>query len=147
MSEYKNESELIAALGEPALWLDSESFHDKPTREHQDIQDKYAIYFKPEASGGCIVYGLTPRGWVVNPSLRFPVFVLSKLAQRAMKFADAYDKYTGGQRIPNDILPMYDRNTITPAGTVMKDWRLISESVKTISLGEHQPIDTTHNEN
>lgn len=136
MPEYKSKNDLIEALGEPALWLSSESFEDKPTREQQDVQDEYAIYFKPEASGGCIVYGLTPRGWVVNPSLRFPVFALTKLAQRAMKFADAYNRSTDGQSIPMEIMTHYDQNTITPAGTVVKDWRLLSESAKAITLGE-----------
>ncbi len=44
------------------------------------IADKYWLFLDSRASGGCVVYGLFGRGWVVNPSLRYPLRVLANRA-------------------------------------------------------------------
>ena len=80
MADYETLEKLIADLGEPALMLNSKNYKTPERRGYEDVCDSYAIYFHESASGGCIAYGKTNYGWVMNPSLRFPVCALMKMA-------------------------------------------------------------------
>lgn len=96
MADYETLEKLIADLGEPALMLDSKDYKTPERRRYEDVCDSYAIYFHESASGGCIAYGKTNYGWVVNPSLRFPVCALMKMVleskEREVKaFSDKHE--------------------------------------------------------
>jgi len=78
MTEYETLDALLAEKGQPALLLDATSYSTKKKRWLEDVCSRYAIYFSAEAAGGCIAYGETRDGWVVNPSLRWPLLHLTQ---------------------------------------------------------------------
>lgn len=82
MSEYNSLKDMCATLGEPDILLDSSDYKNEDKRMLEDVCLKYAIYFDTLSHGGCIVYGLVNRGWIVNPSLRWPLFELAKILSK-----------------------------------------------------------------
>lgn len=82
-ASYKTEEQLINDLGEPDFWIDSSDYKTWEERETEDVLDKYAVYFKDSANGSCIVYGLTDRGWIVNPNLRYPLYYMMNKVQQS----------------------------------------------------------------
>lgn len=79
MSDTENIDLVIAEYGPPAVHLKPTARTLERTPISHDIAEEYMIFFSEKAAGGCIAYGRYKRGWVVNPSLRWPVAELMRL--------------------------------------------------------------------
>ncbi|MGF1905316.1 hypothetical protein [Aliivibrio salmonicida] len=96
MADYETLEKLIADKGEPVLIINSEGYKTLDLRKLEDVYEQYAFYLNESVSGGCIVYGQTSFGWIMNPSLRFPVTQLLKVVleskEREVKaFSDKHE--------------------------------------------------------
>jgi hypothetical protein len=65
----ENYEDIVAQYGEPIYKLNVQHT-DKELFASQDVPQKYHIFKDANCAGGIIVYGLYPRGWLVNPPLR-----------------------------------------------------------------------------
>ena len=136
---YADKTALTDNKGQPALWLRADNYPgDEHRRMCDDVCLEFAIYLDEEAAGGCLVYGLTRRGWVINPNLRFP---LAELVRRltapptVMQLASAC--YTENHGF--GLLDMADQHDELKA--MQQHWRAITSELH--SPSQHTTVRAT----
>jgi hypothetical protein len=81
MSDIEDIAVIEAERGKPDLVLEPSAETIEKQGLSDDIAHEYHLYFDPNAAGGCIVYARYDRGWVVNPSARWP---MAEMARRLL---------------------------------------------------------------
>ncbi|PSV00955.1 hypothetical protein [Photobacterium kishitanii] len=147
MTTFENIENLIEKHGNPDLIFSADEYKDEYSRIDENVCEQYAVFFKTKAAGGCIIFGRFSDGrWVVNPSLRFPMYALSRIALASLPFSSAYDSERELRDAPlsdkdhKEFQNFKDDNTIVPNGTKSGDWRTLADISKSISLTNKSPV-------
>ena len=81
MSDIENITDVESERGDPSIVLKPSIDEIESQCLSDDIAHEYRLYFDDNASGGCVLYARYDRGWVVNPSARWP---MAEMARRLL---------------------------------------------------------------
>lgn len=143
MSDIESIESVELERGPAAIKLIPPTTVTENQRLVDSIANEYRVYFDDEAAGGCIMYGLYDRGWIVNPSARWPLQELTRLVLEFLRaagpFVRAFESVRAchepeiNHQSPKQMQAFLDENMRIPSGTTIGDCRRLADSVSGLS--------------